>query len=67
MTFEQGPRVFISLPVLNKAANIGPLLDDIDAALEGVCHVVCVVADSSRDGTREILEGRARSTWSTCT
>lgn len=50
--------VFVSLPVLNEATNIEPLLDRIDAALTDEQYIVCVVDDGSRDGTREILAAR---------
>jgi dolichol-phosphate mannosyltransferase len=50
--------VFISLPVLNEAENVLPLLDGIDRALAGKPHVVCVVDDGSSDGTVELLRQR---------
>jgi dolichol-phosphate mannosyltransferase len=54
--------VFISLPVLNEAANILPLLDQIDRSLAGQSYVVCVVDDGSRDGTIELLRRRESKT-----
>ena len=50
--------VFISLPVLNEAENIVPLLDGIERSLAGQQYVVCVVDDGSRDGTLELLRKR---------
>ncbi len=58
-------RIFIALPVLNEVSNIGPLLDEIDAALAGHEYVVCVVDDGSRDGTRELLSERQGTQKST--
>lgn len=53
--------VFVSLPVLNEAEHIEPLLDRIEDALVDEDYIVCVVDDGSRDGTRELLAGRKRS------
>ncbi len=47
------PLVSVVLPTLNEAGNIGPLLREITAALEGVAHEIIVVDDGSSDGTVE--------------
>jgi dolichol-phosphate mannosyltransferase len=52
--------VYILLPVLNEAANIGPLLDAVELALRGQDYMIGIVDDGSRDGTLEILEERMR-------
>src|SRR5215213_9442883 len=57
-TYEPAKRVFISLPVLNEAENILPLLDGIDKSLGGQPYLVCVIDDGSRDGTVELLRHR---------
>jgi UDP-GlcNAc:undecaprenyl-phosphate GlcNAc-1-phosphate transferase len=53
-----GPGVFIALPVLNERDNIEELLNRIAATMSGQRYVVCVVDDSSTDGTGEILQQR---------
>ena len=46
------PHVTIVVPVLNEAGNIGPLVDEIERALTGVCAFeVMVVDDGSDDGS----------------
>ena len=50
--------VFILLPVLNEIANIGPLLDRIEAALNGVRFTVGILDDGSTDGTIEYVQKR---------
>ncbi len=52
--------VFVSLPVLNEAENIVPLLDKSIASLGGQPYVVCVVDDGSRDGTIDLLRERGK-------
>lgn len=58
MTRAHPTGIFVALPVLNEAANIDPLLDDIELALAGETFLVCVVDDGSRDGTLEKLDAR---------
>ena len=55
-----GGGVFILLPVLNEMANIGPLLDRIEAVLEGRSFTIGVLDDGSKDGTIEYLRERMR-------
>lgn len=50
--------VFILLPVLNEAANIGPLLDRIETALKGISYTVGILDDGSTDGTVEYVRER---------
>jgi dolichol-phosphate mannosyltransferase len=59
---RRGGGVFISIPVLNEAENILPLLNGIDRALAGMPYAVCVVDDGSRDGTVDLLRQRQIST-----
>jgi len=46
-------RVFVVLPAYNEAANLGPLLEEIDIALseEGLAYTVILVDDGSSDDT----------------
>ena len=53
-----GPHVFIILPTLNEAENIGTLLDEIDRHLSRYRYTVCVVDDGSRDATVEVTRER---------
>ncbi|MET0546873.1 MAG: glycosyltransferase family 2 protein [Caulobacterales bacterium] len=43
--------ISVVLPTFNEAANVGPILEKIEAALEGVAWEVIFVDDDSRDGT----------------
>ncbi len=52
--------VFVLIPVLNEAANIGPLLDQIEARLAGVPFTIGILDDGSTDGTLEYLEQRVK-------
>jgi|SRR5579863_4825557 len=52
--------VYILLPVLNEIQNIGPLLDQIEAALTGSAFTIGIIDDGSTDGTVEYLEKRVR-------
>lgn len=50
----------VIVPVLNEVANIGPMLEKLDAALVGVEHEVIFVDDGSTDGTQLEVEAFAR-------
>jgi len=50
--------VFVNLPVLNEAENVGSLLDSLERELNGIAHTICVIDDGSRDGTAEIVEAK---------
>ena len=47
--------VSVVVPVRNEAENIGPLVGEIRAALEGVAHEIVYVDDGSDDGTAAAL------------
>ena len=49
------PAVSIVVPVKNEAGNIGPLVQEIAAALAGHDFEIIVVNDGSRDGTEAEL------------
>ena len=50
--------VFVILPVLNEITNIGPLLDQIEAALSEIPFTIGVLDDGSTDGTLEYVRQR---------
>jgi dolichol-phosphate mannosyltransferase len=52
--------VFVILPVLNEIANIGELLDRIEAALANTPHTIGVLDDGSTDGTVDYVQKRMR-------
>ncbi len=56
------PRLALIIPTLREAANIGPLLGRIRAALDpcAVAYEVIVVDDASRDGIDSIVAAMAR-------
>ncbi len=55
------PHVTVVVPVLNEAGNIGPLVDEIERALTGVCAFeVMVVDDGSDDGSGDESDGPGR-------
>ena len=49
------PSVSIVVPVKNESGNIGPLVDEIAAAMAERSFEVICVDDGSRDGTDEVL------------
>jgi dolichol-phosphate mannosyltransferase len=57
------PELSIVVPVFNEAGNILPLLDEVDAALAGVCrYEIVFVDDGSSDATAdELNQARAKS------
>lgn len=58
--YGEGAGVFLLIPVLNEAANIGPLLDQIEAQLAAIPFTVGILDDGSTDGTLEYLEQRMK-------
>lgn len=58
------PAVSVVIPVRDEAAAIGPLIDEIAAALDGRAFEVIAVDDGSLDGTHRILLAlEARHPW----
>jgi len=53
---RSGPLLSVVVPVLNEEDNVGPLIAEIRAALEGVCaYEMVFVDDGSTDATAETL------------
>ena len=50
------PRISVVVPVRNEALNVGPLREEIAAALLGERYEIIFVDDGSWDGTREALQ-----------
>jgi len=62
MTGDAAPTLSVVVPVHNEADNIGPLTDEIRAALTGrIAFEIVVVDDASSDATAERLDADARS------
>jgi dolichol-phosphate mannosyltransferase len=57
------PELSVVVPVYNEAGNILPLLDEVEAALNGVCrYEIVFVDDGSTDATAsELAQAQARS------
>ena len=57
------PELSVLVPVFNEAGNILPLLDEVDAALSGVCrYEIVFVDDGSSDATAdELKQAQSRS------
>jgi len=49
------PLLSVVIPVRDEAANIGPLIDEVRAALSHVAHEIVVVDDGSTDATPALL------------
>jgi glycosyltransferase involved in cell wall biosynthesis len=49
------PDLAVVLPSYNESGNLGPLITEIDAALQGVAHEIVVTDDGSTDDTRTRL------------
>ncbi|MCI0757084.1 glycosyltransferase family 2 protein [Teichococcus vastitatis] len=56
------PALSIVVPVRNEAPNIGPLVAEISAALDGVPHEIVYVNDGSSDNTAAVLAELAQTT-----
>lgn len=57
MPHEALPDLAVVLPAFNESGNLGPLITEIDAALQGVAHEIIVTDDGSTDDTRARLTG----------
>jgi dolichol-phosphate mannosyltransferase len=55
------PLISVVVPVRNEAANIGPLIAEIRAALASIAHEIVYVDDGSDDGTADALREAART------
>ncbi len=55
------PLLSIVVPVRNEAENIGPLVAEIRASLEGIAHEIVYVDDGSDDATPDVLAREAAS------
>lgn len=55
------PDLSVVICTLNEADSIGPLIDEIGAALAGVSHEIIVVDDDSRDATQAEVQRKARA------
>lgn len=53
--------VGVCIPVLNDRVGLEALFEDIASTFAGGRYTVCVVDDGSTDGTRELVEERART------
>ncbi len=52
---DQVPEISVVVPVRNEAANIGPLIGEIRAALEGTLYEIVYIDDGSTDSTSASL------------
>ena len=57
---EVAPEIAVVVPARNEAENVGPLIDEIAAALAGRAHEIIFVDDGSDDGTDRALGDAAR-------
>jgi dolichol-phosphate mannosyltransferase len=55
-----GPLLSVVVPTLNERDNIVPLIESLDAALQGIAWEVIFVDDDSRDGTPDHVRAIAR-------
>jgi dolichol-phosphate mannosyltransferase len=54
------PELAVVIPIFNEAANIEPLLEKLESALQGIEWEAVFVDDDSPDGTAAILIKRCR-------
>jgi dolichol-phosphate mannosyltransferase len=61
-THPNGPELTVVMPVFCEAEHVGAILDSWRSTLDslGIDYVLCVHDDGSTDGTRDVLEARAR-------
>lgn len=53
------PELSVIVPTFNERDNIGPLVDKLAVALEGIAYEIIVVDDDSPDGTAEAVKALA--------
>ncbi len=54
MNTVSSPLISLIVPALNEGANLSPLVEQIDAALQGRAYEVVIVDDNSRDETPQV-------------
>jgi dolichol-phosphate mannosyltransferase len=62
----EGPELTVVIPTLNERANIGPLVELLDAVLDTVSWEVIFVDDDSPDGTAERIREISRRDRRVC-
>ncbi|MGJ8560982.1 MAG: glycosyltransferase family 2 protein [Litorimonas sp.] len=55
MSNDTLPKLAVVLPAYNESGNLGPLITEINAALQGVAHEIVVTDDGSTDDTQARL------------
>lgn len=60
-TAPGGPELAVVVPTLNERDNVGPLIERLESALDGIRWEAIFVDDDSRDGTADLLREVARS------
>ncbi|MBM3769586.1 MAG: glycosyltransferase [Acidobacteria bacterium] len=55
------PELAVVVPTLNERDNVGPLIERLESALEGIRWEAIFVDDDSRDGTADLLREIGRS------
>ena len=58
MTMTGEPKVTVVIPTMNEEEAIGQVMDEVNAALEGMNYEVMIVDTNSKDKTREIAASK---------